>query len=111
EKCPACFSKISDQPDGHCHLCGSELPEDTKQSKLLALRIDIEGQIRESVALQEGRQRELSDIERNLSSARRSLSFELRKLDELSLASVDGRSATISENSRQVGRIEARLEQ
>lgn len=111
EYCPACFSKLTEKPHGHCHLCGTELPEETRQSKLLALRIDIQGQINESVGLQSSRQQELNDIDRSLSVERRSLSFELRKLDELALASIDGRTAIVSEKSRQIGRIEARLEQ
>ena len=111
EKCPACFSSLPEFKEGHCGLCGQELSDKEKESRALAIKLDIEGQLNESQRIQRSREEELDNISRRLKGLRLSYSNLAKRYNELTRTPVDGRSALVSERSKEIGRIEARLQE
>lgn len=107
--CPACFSTLKRQPDGCCHLCGNEFSEDEKKAKAMQVRLDLEGQIKESLALQVERQEELTSTQSTLRRNRSQYTRMTKVFGELSRAPVDGRTAMVSQTSRQIGNLDARV--
>ena len=75
----------------------------------MQVRLDIEGQIRESEMLQRDRLSELEDLRINLRRTRTTFTRKTKQLDDLARMPVDGRSALVSKISRQIGSYEARL--
>lgn len=107
--CPSCFAPVTEAKEGCCHLCGTEVSEEDKKAKALQLRMDLVGQIKESQALQRERKDDINAMQVAL-RRERSLQTRLTKqLDELSRAPVDGRSALISQKSREIGKLDSRL--
>jgi hypothetical protein len=54
--CPACFSTTESESDPtHCHLCKTTLDDSERASRSLAVKIDLQMQLRESQQLQEER--------------------------------------------------------
>lgn len=111
ELCPACLQPLTDTSDHRCHLCKEELPKEDKDTKLFELRMDIEGQISESSRLKEKRMDKLASLKKEASRVKASMSRQMKQFDEMRNASVDGRTALISEKSREVGKIDSRLEE
>ncbi|MFT6658992.1 AAA family ATPase [Maritalea sp.] len=111
EYCPSCFSEIGAAEEEHCHLCGAEIPAEEKAAKVLALRLDIEGQIRESQRIQTDREAEIAELKTEMAIIKRSMTKQMRQFDEVSHASVDGSMALISEKSRQIGKFDSRIEE
>ncbi len=55
EYCPACFSPIAAHSSGfHCHLCKEELPDEDRNSRTLAIKLDLQMQLREFDAAPRG---------------------------------------------------------
>ncbi len=108
ETCPACFAPLEEPEEGHCHLCGTTLSEEDRAAKAAQLKLDIEGQIRESKLLQSQRSKELVEVKQQLRSDRNHFSRLARQLNEVERAPVDGRLAQISSTSREIGSLEAR---
>ena len=111
ELCPACLQPLADASEHQCHLCKEELPEEDKDTKLFELRLDIEGQISESLRLQEKREGKLGALKKEATRLKTSMSRQMRQFDEVRNASVDGRTALISEKSREIGKIDSRLDE
>ena len=111
ELCPACLQPLSETNDKHCHLCKEVLPKDEKDTKLFELRMDIEGQIIESKRLQEKRNETLEVNKKSATVLKTRMSRSMKQFDELRNASVDGRTALVSEKSRKLGKIDARFEE
>lgn len=111
ELCPACLQPLSDTDNKHCHLCKKVLPKDEKDTKLFELRMDIEGQIIESKRLQENREEKLEADKESATSLKSRMTRSMKQFDELRNASVDGRTALVSEKSRELGKIDARLDE
>lgn len=110
-RCPACFGHLTEQEGGQCHLCGSEQKDEDRKSKVLSLKLDFEGQLAESERLMVKRRESMESITKRLSGMRRNLTRLTSRLDTVSAAPVDGRSALISETSREMGMAEARIEE
>lgn len=111
ELCPACLRPLTDTSDHQCHLCKEELPKEDKDTKLFELRMDIEGQILESLRLKEKRMEKLGTLKKEATRLKTSMSRQMKQFDEVRNASIDGRTALISEKSREVGRIDSRLDE
>lgn len=111
ELCPACLQPLKNTDDMHCHLCKETLPKDEKNSKLFELRMDIEGQIVESKRLQDRREEKLESDKKSATGLKTRMTRSMKQFDELRNASVDGRTALVSEKSRELGKIDARLDE
>lgn len=111
ELCPACLQPLTDVADHRCHLCKEELPKEDKDAKLFELRVDIEGQISESLRLKEKRMGKLGTLKKEATRLKRNMSRLMKQFDEVRNAPIDGRTALISEKSREVGKIYSRLDE
>ena len=111
ELCPACLQPLTDTSDHQCHLCKEELPKEEKDTKLFELRMDIEGQISESLRLQKRRMDKLNTLKKEATHLKTSMSRQMKQFDEVRNASIDGRTALISEKSREVGKTDSRLDE
>jgi hypothetical protein len=111
ELCPACLQPLTDTGDQHCHLCKEPLPKEEKDTKLFELRMDIEGQIVESKRLQIKREEKLEVAKKSATSIKSRMTRSMKQFDELRNSSVDGRTALVSEKSRKLGKIDARLDE
>ncbi|WP_166417430.1 AAA family ATPase [Cochlodiniinecator piscidefendens] len=111
ELCPACLQPLTDTDDKHCHLCKEALPRDEKDTKLFELRMDIDGQIVESKRLQRKRVEKLEEAKKSATGLKSRMTRAMKQFDELRNASVDGRTALVSEKSRELGKIDARLDE
>ncbi len=111
ELCPACLRPLTGTDDKNCHLCKETLPKDEKNTKLFELRMDIEGQIVESKRLQKRREEKLEADKKSATGLKTRMTRSMKQFDELRNASVDGRTALVSEKSRELGKIDARLDE
>ena len=107
--CPSCLTKLKEQHDRSCHLCGNDFTDEERRSKAMQVRLDLEGQLDESKALQIERLADLSEAKRMLGASRREFTKLTRQLDDIANLPVDGRSALVSEISRNIGKLESRL--
>jgi hypothetical protein len=111
EFCPSCFAPTLETSNPlSCHLCGADTVKERDESKALAVRLDIEMQLRESSDLQREREATLGE----LNSALRVGRVRLRKAmnsSELSRGgSPSGRESAVAEFSRKVGFLDSEIE-
>lgn len=111
ERCPACHDELSLRADNECHLCGKEQAPEELETKNLAVKLDLEGQITESERLLTNRRQKKEALSRERTSGKRQLTSLLNRLDKIRIAPVDGRSTLIHETSLAMGRIEAQIEE
>ena len=108
--CPACFSKVKEKAQGHCQLCDEPNTLDEDGSRTLAIKLDLQMQLRESISIQKEREIEKKSKASRLRVAR----VELRKASATAdIASVDGatsRESAVAELSRKVGFLDSELE-
>lgn len=109
ELCPACLQPLHEEEMGHCILCKEVYELDHKETRILELRMDLEGQISESQRLQADRVQELAEVKSASSKLKKQMNLLLKRLDHYETAPVDGRTALVSELSQRVGAIDARL--
>lgn len=107
--CPSCFSALSRQHADACGLCGNQVSEDEREAKALQIKMDIEGQLKESRFIQEERLGEVSQLQSALRKRRSAFTRLSKQMDELSELPVDGRTALVSQLSRSIGALDARL--
>lgn len=110
EYCPACLTPLKGHGADHCGLCGAEISEDEKSSKVLALKLDLEGQLQESLQIQKERVAKQEEIATEVTQLRRSLTRTQRQYEEF-LELDSERSALISKKSRELGRLENRFDE
>lgn len=111
ERCPVCFGPLKERESEHCPLCGGTHTEKERDAKVLSLKLDIEGQLTESKRLMVQRQEERDSLNSKLSEGRKNLASLTRRLDTISAAPIDGRSALFIEISREIGLTEARVKE
>lgn len=94
----------------HCQLCNEPHVHGADDSRTLAVRLDLQMQLRESTTLQEERRAELAIMKANLRVAK----LELRRASTTIEVSRTGpatkREASVAELSRKVGFIDSQLE-
>jgi hypothetical protein len=109
--CPACFSPTGDeQHPKQCHLCKTILADSERASRSLAVKIDLQMQLRESQQLQGERQRALESNLKLLRATRREHSSKAAVYDALSRAPISSRDAAIANINRRIGFIDSRIE-
>jgi energy-coupling factor transporter ATP-binding protein EcfA2 len=110
EFCPSCFAVVREKAADHCQLCNEPHVHGADDSRTLAVRLDLQMQLRESTALQEERRAELAIMTANLRVAK----LELRRASTTIEVSRTGpatkREASVAELSRKVGFIDSQLE-
>jgi hypothetical protein len=109
--CPACFSPtVTDGHSKQCHLCKTPLDDSERASRSLAVKIDLQMQLRESQQLQDERQLALDANSKLLRAARREHSSKAAAYDALSRAPISSRDAAIARLNRRIGFIDSRIE-
>ncbi|WP_312917843.1 AAA family ATPase [Stenotrophomonas sp.] len=116
EFCPACFAPVNQEHsheanDTSCQLCGSAAVPERDGSRTLAVKLDLQMQLRESIELQAAREALISETSVELATAK-------RKLNRLEKDNVTTRSAAASrfetllaDVSQRIGYIDAEIEQ
>lgn len=110
EFCPSCFAPIGPKPDGHCQLCQAEQTHGEEDSRTLAVRLDLDMQIKESEGLQLERLAELKAKQSELRIARQTLRRSTAAVEVDQGANVTGRESAIADLSRKVGFLDSQLE-
>ena len=110
EYCPACFTVISPATTvQHCHLCKEPLPDSERESRSLAIKLDLQVQRRESIQLQEERRRALNHHQTNLRRLRRQHLSKTANYDSISRAPISARDAKIGTINQRIGFIDSTL--
>lgn len=110
EFCPSCFAPVEPKEQGHCQLCNAKRTDGEEDSRTLAVRLDLEMQLRESEALQTGREADLSAMHAELRVARKTLRRATSSIEQDRLGDITGRESAIAELSRKIGFIDSQLE-
>ena len=109
--CPACLAALKPPAGDHeCGVCGEEIDEDKLKSKYLAIRTDLQVQIKESSQLRQEKAAELKDAKIRLRRARaefNELQSDFAAKYELSDSP---REAFLAERHRKIGHIERERE-
>ena len=111
EFCPACFSPTKSVKDpNHCHLCGAGLTAKEPASAALAVRLDIEMQLKESRALQEDRIQTRTILKSKLRSAKSTL-HQITEASELARRGYGtDRENFVAELGRRIGFLDSELQ-
>ncbi|MEO7689340.1 MAG: AAA family ATPase [Sphingomonas sp.] len=108
--CPSCFTPVRAKAEQHCHLCAAPYREGEEDSKALAVKLDLQMQLRESLSLQSGRKDDKAAKSASLRIARTRLRRALSTIELTRTSNVSGREAAVAELSRKVGFIDSELE-
>ena len=83
EFCPECLTQLDKEvEEGHCPLCKSPIDSSKGKSQALRIRLELEFQVRESVALKEENERLLDEKKSQLRRMKRQLASAQRHYDE-----------------------------
>lgn len=111
EFCPSCFGPTREAASPHhCHLCGAEVSKEEADSKALAVRLDLEMQLRESRLLQEDREATLRHLKADLRIEKTRLKRAANANELARRGALSGREATLAELSRKVGFLDSEIE-
>lgn len=110
EFCPACFSKVKDKTQGHCQLCDEPGVSEEGGSRTLAVKLDLQMQLRESIAIQKERQDEKKSKSSHLRIAKTELRKAMASADMTSVDGATGRETAVAELSRKIGFLDSELE-
>lgn len=110
EFCPSCFAPVEPKEAGHCHLCNTKRKDGAEDSRTLAVRLDLEMQLKESEALQTDREADLLAKRAALRIARQGLRRATAAMELDQAGVVTGRESAIAELSRKIGFIDSQLE-
>ena len=110
EFCPSCFVPIEPKEADRCPLCNAKRSDGEEDSRTLAVRLDLQMQLKESEALQGDREADLSMKRASLRMAKQSLRRASSVVDLDHTGAVTGRESAIAELSRKVGFIDSQLE-
>lgn len=110
EHCPSCFAPVQPKASDHCQLCGTKRIDGGDDSRTLAVRLDLQMQLKESQSLQAERNAELNQKTGALRIARLALRRATSTIELAQSGTVTGRESAIAELSRKVGFIDSELE-
>lgn len=108
--CPSCFAPVREKAADHCQLCDEPHVHGADDSRTLAVRLDLQMQLRESTAIQEDRRSELAGMTAKLRVAKLELRRATTTIEVARTGPATKREASIAELSRRVGFIDSQLE-
>ncbi|WP_028967922.1 AAA family ATPase [Sphingomonas phyllosphaerae] len=108
--CPSCFAVVHEKAADHCQLCDQPHVLGADDSRTLAVRLDLQMQLRESTGLQEERRAELATMTANLRVAKLELRRATTTIEVSRTGPATKREASVAELSRKVGFIDSQLE-
>jgi hypothetical protein len=107
--CPSCFTPVASKPSEYCQLCNAPHKDGEEDSRALAVKLDLQMQLRESLALQAGRKEEKAVASASLKVARAQLRRSAATIELARSGGATRREAAVSELSRKVGFIDSEL--
>lgn len=110
EFCPSCFTAIKQASEAHCQLCHAPRLDGEENSKALAVKLDLQMQLKESLALQASRKDERTAISAALRVARARFRRAAATIELAQSGGASRREAAVSELSRKTGFIDSELE-
>ena len=110
EYCPSCFAPVEPKHADHCQLCNARRLGGGDDSRTLAVRLDLQMQLKESEALQVDRHAERTQKSAQLRVARQALRRATATIELADAGTVTGRESAIAELSRKTGFIDSELE-
>lgn len=110
EFCPSCFAVVAEKAAAHCQLCNEPHVQGADDSRTLAVKLDLQMQLRESEAIQEDRRSELKRMAANLRLAKLELRRATTTVEVGRAGPATKREASVAELSRKVGFIDSQLE-
>ncbi|MER8979455.1 AAA family ATPase [Mesorhizobium sp. M0870] len=108
--CPSCFTPVAPRESERCHLCDAPHQDGAEDSRVLAVKLDLQMQLRESIALQGARKQEKATAISSLRVARVQLRRAAATIELARSGGATHREAAVSELSRKVGFIDSELE-
>tara|TARA_R110002074_G_C12548406_1_gene666353 strand:+ start:1944 stop:3854 length:1911 start_codon:yes stop_codon:yes gene_type:complete len=114
EFCPSCFSPLAESHkhgDEHCHLCGVKSVAEHDKTRALAVKLDLQMQINESLRMQDEREHRKLELKSQLRSASSSLRA-IVSASEIGRGSAASKIETlVADISRQLGYLDREVEQ
>lgn len=110
EYCPSCFAPVEPKEAVNCQLCDTKRVDGGDDSRTLAVRLDLQMQLKESLSLQKERNAELIMKKSELRIAGKALRRASSTIELAQSGTVTGRESAIAELSRKVGFIDSELE-
>lgn len=114
EFCPSCFAPLA-EPHVHgekaCHLCGSEASSEQGETRALAVKLDLEMQINESIKLQQDRAKSLESLKSSLRSANARLRSVWAAAEVARRSAATKFETVLAEVSRQIGYLDSEIAQ
>jgi uncharacterized protein YoxC len=110
EFCPSCFAPVEGKQKGHCQLCDTPRSEEDDDSRTLAVKLDLQMQLKESLSLQVERVSELEEKKSELRIAKKALKKAAATVEFMRSGPTTERVAEIAELSREIGFIDSELE-
>lgn len=112
EFCPSCFSALdqADHASDRCHLCGRVRNPDFDEARTLAVKLDLEMQLSESIKLQEDREVQLGKIITELRASSRELAAATSASELGRRGAATQIEVAIADLSRQIGRIDVEIQ-
>lgn len=107
EFCPSCFAPVTEKAPGHCLLCDTPHVPEEEESRTLAVKLDLQMQLRESETLQIDRKNEVTKKKSELRVARLAQRRAAASIDLMRSGTVTGREADIANLSREIGFIDS----
>ena len=113
EFCPSCFAPISthQHEEDTCHLCGTTTVEHEKDSRALAVQLDLQMQLNESLDLQAEREMQLSNYKNQHRLAVTSLRAVTANSEFARSSASSALETMVSSTSRQIGYLDHEIEQ
>jgi hypothetical protein len=112
EFCPSCFTQLKGEArEGVCHLCGAEASHEHDETRALAVKLDLEMQIRESRQLQIERESSLSQLRSEFRAANGRLRSAVAANEVASASAASKLEMKISDASRRIGYLDREIEQ
>ncbi|MBO9411764.1 MULTISPECIES: AAA family ATPase [unclassified Ruegeria] len=110
EFCPSCFAPVKRKAEEHCQLCDTPRSQDEDDSRTLAVKLDLQMQLKESLSLQQERRIDLDKLKANLRIEKQSLRKLTATVEFFQSGHSSGRESEIAEVSRKIGFIDSELE-
>jgi hypothetical protein len=114
EFCPSCFAPLASahvHDEENCHLCGTTTAAGHDETRALAVKLDLEMQINESVHLQTERERLVANLKAQLRTANATLKTALAS-SEIGRRSAASRFENVlADVSRKIGYLDREIEQ
>tara|TARA_R110002124_G_scaffold8667_1_gene45817 strand:+ start:2544 stop:4487 length:1944 start_codon:yes stop_codon:yes gene_type:complete len=114
EFCPSCFSPLAGlhKHDGeNCHLCGSVTDSGQDETRALAVKLDLEMQIQESLRLQVSREEKLIELKSQLRSANSILKAAITASELGRRGAASKYDNVLADLSRQIGFLDSEIAQ